>query len=96
MITFYNDIRVNKMFLGSSDSSEINLQVVGPDSDVIYAALEFDRFLQYYENAADLNVRDDRRSERTSDRFNERSTDRREPGAKSRRNLAIEFTSIRH
>jgi ATP-dependent RNA helicase DeaD len=42
------------------------------------AALEFDRFLQYYENAADLNVRDDRRSERTSDRFNERSTDRRE------------------
>jgi ATP-dependent RNA helicase DeaD len=46
------------------------------------AALEFDRFLQYYENAADLNVRDDRRSERTSDRFNERSTDRREPGGK--------------
>lgn len=42
------------------------------------AALEFDRFLQYYENAADLNVRDDRRSERTSDRFNERSGDRRE------------------
>lgn len=29
------------------------------------AALEFDRFLQYYENAADLNMRDDRRSERT-------------------------------
>ena len=29
--------RVNKMFLGSSDSSEINLQVVGPDSYVIYA-----------------------------------------------------------
>jgi ATP-dependent RNA helicase DeaD len=28
------------------------------------AALEFDRFLQYYENAADLNVRDDRRTER--------------------------------
>ncbi len=46
------------------------------------AALEFDRFLQYYENAADLNVRDDRRSERTSDRFNERSTDRREPGGR--------------
>ena len=46
------------------------------------AALEFDRFLQYYENAADLNVRDDRRAERTSDRFNERSTDRREPGGK--------------
>jgi ATP-dependent RNA helicase DeaD len=46
------------------------------------AALEFDRFLQYYENAADLNVRDDRRSERTSDRFNERSTDRREPSGR--------------
>ena len=46
------------------------------------AALEFDRFLQYYENAADLNVRDDRRSERTSDRFNERSTDRRQPGGR--------------
>lgn len=28
------------------------------------AALEFDRFLKYYENAADLNVREDRRSER--------------------------------
>lgn len=28
------------------------------------AALEFDRFLQYYENAADLNVRDDRKAER--------------------------------
>ena len=27
-------------------------------------ALEFDRFLQYYENAADLNMRDDRRPER--------------------------------
>ena len=29
--------RVNKMFLGSSDSSEIKLQVVGPDSNVIYS-----------------------------------------------------------
>src|SRR5688572_31647859 len=29
------------------------------------AALEFDRFLKYYENAADLNLRDDRRLERT-------------------------------
>lgn len=29
------------------------------------AALEFDRFLQYYENAADLNMRDDRRAVRT-------------------------------
>jgi ATP-dependent RNA helicase DeaD len=32
------------------------------------AALEFDRFLQYYENAADLNVRDDRRSEKPATR----------------------------
>jgi ATP-dependent RNA helicase DeaD len=29
------------------------------------AALEFDRFLKYYENAADLNMREERRSERT-------------------------------
>ncbi|PZR24999.1 MAG: ATP-dependent RNA helicase [Citrobacter freundii] len=29
------------------------------------AALEFDRFLKYYENSADLNLRDDRRGERT-------------------------------
>lgn len=28
------------------------------------AALEFDRFLKYYENAADLNLREDRRTER--------------------------------
>jgi len=32
------------------------------------AALEFDRFLQYYENAADLNVRDDRKSDRSIQR----------------------------
>lgn len=32
------------------------------------AALEFDRFLQYYENAADLNVRDDRKSDRSVQR----------------------------
>lgn len=32
------------------------------------AALEFDRFLKYYENAADLNMRDDRRGERSSER----------------------------
>ena len=45
------------------------------------AALEFDRFLQYYENAADLNVRDDRRNERSSERSRERpSSDRRESG----------------
>ena len=32
------------------------------------AALEFDRFLQYYENAADLNVRDERRLQRDAPR----------------------------
>lgn len=38
------------------------------------AALEFDRFLKYYENAADLNMRDDsRRGERGSDRRSERT-----------------------
>ncbi|MBL7751723.1 MAG: DEAD/DEAH box helicase [Chitinophagaceae bacterium] len=30
------------------------------------AAKEFDRFLRYYENAPDLNIRDDRRGERTT------------------------------
>ena len=30
------------------------------------AALEFDRFLQYYENAADLNIREDKRYEKGS------------------------------
>ncbi len=30
------------------------------------AALEFDRFLQYYENAVDLNVREDRKGERSA------------------------------
>lgn len=47
------------------------------------AALEFDRFLQYYENAADLNVRDDRRNERSSDRSRERPTSDRKEGGKS-------------
>jgi ATP-dependent RNA helicase DeaD len=47
------------------------------------AALEFDRFLQYYENAADLNVRDDRRNERSSDRSRERSSSDRREGGKS-------------
>jgi ATP-dependent RNA helicase DeaD len=42
------------------------------------AALEFDRFLKYYENAEDLNAR-----ERKDDRS--RQTDRREPGGDRRR-----------
>lgn len=52
------------------------------------AALEFDRFLQYYENAADLNARDDRRAERAApqrgegrSQSNERSVSRRSSGA---------------
>lgn len=32
------------------------------------AALEFDRFLKYYENAADLNLREEKRTERRGDR----------------------------
>jgi ATP-dependent RNA helicase DeaD len=41
------------------------------------AALEFDRFLQYYENAADLNMRDDRRSDRQAPQ-RDRGSDRGE------------------
>jgi ATP-dependent RNA helicase DeaD len=52
------------------------------------AALEFDRFLQYYENAADLNARDDRRSERPKregdrDGRDQRRGDRPERGGSS-------------
>jgi ATP-dependent RNA helicase DeaD len=35
------------------------------------AALEFDRFLQYYENAADLNMRDDKRFDRNTSQRSE-------------------------
>ncbi|MBP6590452.1 MAG: DEAD/DEAH box helicase [Chitinophagaceae bacterium] len=42
------------------------------------AALEFDRFLKYYENAADLNMRDDRRGDRRTERTDSR------PGKESR------------
>lgn len=41
------------------------------------AALEFDRFLKYYENAGDLNVRGDNRNDRRSD---DRSRGRNERG----------------
>lgn len=37
------------------------------------AALEFDRFLKYYENAADLNMREERRSERRGERTETRT-----------------------
>jgi len=39
------------------------------------AALEFDRFLKYYENAADLNLRDERRPDRRSERAERPSRD---------------------
>lgn len=48
------------------------------------AALEFDRFLKYYENAADLNMRDDRRGDRRSER-NDRSATRERDGDNKRR-----------
>jgi len=46
------------------------------------AALEFDRFLKYYENAEDLNVREQRRGERTP---GERLTVRRDGSGGDRR-----------
>ena len=55
------------------------------------AALEFDRFLQYYENAADLNVREDRRTEKPVPRSEKAAfTDTRgrtfdKPGGKMRK-----------
>lgn len=39
------------------------------------AAAEFDRFLKYYENASDLNIRDDRRGQRNSDFMPGRKTE---------------------
>jgi ATP-dependent RNA helicase DeaD len=39
------------------------------------AALEFDRFLKYYENAEDLNVREQRFERRGDDRFGDRRKD---------------------
>ncbi len=44
------------------------------------AALEFDRFLKYYENAADLNMREERRGERT-ERVTHRDTQGRKFGS---------------
>jgi len=45
------------------------------------AALEFDRFLRYYENAADLNIREERRSDRKKE-FQEKPMGRSAAGAK--------------
>jgi ATP-dependent RNA helicase DeaD len=41
------------------------------------AALEFDRFLKYYENAADLNIREDRRGDRKGERGERRERSNR-------------------
>jgi ATP-dependent RNA helicase DeaD len=41
------------------------------------AALEFDRFLKYYENAADLNIREDRRGDRKGERGDRRERSNR-------------------
>ncbi|OQP43162.1 ATP-dependent RNA helicase [Niastella yeongjuensis] len=54
------------------------------------AALEFDRFLKYYENAEDLNVREQRRGERTN---GERLTVRRDGSGGGERRGA--FTDTR-
>jgi ATP-dependent RNA helicase DeaD len=47
------------------------------------AALEFDRFLQYYENAADLNIRDDKRFEKGSSQRGEGRSIRGERSVRS-------------
>ncbi|MDR0792916.1 MAG: DEAD/DEAH box helicase [Chitinophagaceae bacterium] len=46
------------------------------------AAMEFDRFLKYYENAGDLNVREENR-DRKRDRINIRERDNRDRGERS-------------
>jgi ATP-dependent RNA helicase DeaD len=51
------------------------------------AALEFDRFLKYYENAEDLNVREQRRGERVS---GERISVRKDGGGGDRRGAYAE------
>ena len=47
------------------------------------AALEFDRFLKYYENAADLNMRATERRERTVERRDGPPNTRRDTGGRS-------------
>ena len=49
------------------------------------AAMEFDRFLKYYENAEDLNVRADARRERTLDRGQDRGRFERNGDRNARR-----------
>jgi ATP-dependent RNA helicase DeaD len=58
------------------------------------AALEFDRFLKYYENAADLNMRDDRRGERSERGTSQRDTKGRTFGARSNGNYQRLFVNL--
>ncbi len=48
------------------------------------AALEFDRFLKYYENAADLNLRDESRTERRGERSDRRGERTERPAGRER------------
>src|SRR5436190_20968786 len=48
------------------------------------AELEFDRFLRYYENAADLNIREDRRGDRKGERGDRRERSSRGEDSSSR------------
>jgi ATP-dependent RNA helicase DeaD len=57
------------------------------------AALEFDRFLKYYENAADLNLREERRPER-GERTVNRDTKGRTYGQKSGGNYQRLFVNL--
>lgn len=58
------------------------------------AALEFDRFLKYYENAADLNMREDSRKDRKSTDRNERSAGRERPRAAGDGNYQRLFVNL--
>lgn len=61
------------------------------------AATEFDRFLKYYENAADLNLRDQRRdkSERGERISADREPRQREPGSRSSRSSSVDGNTMR-
>ncbi len=61
------------------------------------AATEFDRFLKYYENAADLNLRDQRRdkSERGERISSDREPRQRDPGGRAARTSAGDGNSMR-
>ncbi|TAE08427.1 MAG: DEAD/DEAH box helicase [Bacteroidetes bacterium] len=52
------------------------------------AAMEFDRFLRYYENAGDLNVREDKRNARAGDKDQGRSRGKQDGGG--RKNYSVD------